>query len=307
LEKIAVFGLGDMGFPIANNLVKRGLHVIGMDLLPEKVGALVSCGGHTASSVAEAVRSADAVLTVLPSPAAVRKLYLDDGIVKHAKRGTLLIECSTIDFQLSRDISAAAAAAGLGMVDAPVSGGTARAAEGKLVFMVGGSREDFERAEKIVKNAASSVVHMGDHGSGIAMKLCNNMLLAVALVGVAETCVLAQEIGIDPRIFYEVLQKSSGQTFAMDVLCPIPGIVPTAPSSRGYKPGGKSALMLKDMRLVKEVAVSLNVPTPMADLAASLYTIFCASGGADMDVSAIIKMLTPRNEDSGIGVLRGSA
>jgi 3-hydroxyisobutyrate dehydrogenase len=307
VEKIAVFGLGDMGFPIAHNLVKCGLHVIGMDLLPEKVSALVQVGGHTAASMVEAVHAADAVLTVLPTPAAVRKLYLYDGIVKHAKRGTLLIECSTIDFQLGCDISTAAAVAGLGMVDAPVSGGTARAAEGKLVFMVGGSREDFDRAEKIVKNAASSVVHMGDHGSGIAMKLCNNMLMAVALVGVAETCVLAQEIGIDPRMFYEVLQKSSGQTFAMDALCPIPGIVPTAPSSRGYKPGGRAALMLKDMRLVKEVAVSLNVPTPMADLATSLYTIFCASGGADLDGSAIIKLFAPRNEGSGISVLNKPA
>lgn len=303
METVAYIGLGEMGLPIAQRLVQGGVDCVGHDLRPERLAAFAASGGRTSHTLEPALACAGIVLTVLQNSEAVQTFFADPRLPTLVRPGSLFIECSTIDVETSASAKRAVQAFGCDLIDAPVSGGTVKAAEGKLTIMVGGSDEAFARAQPYLSHAASNVMHVGQHGAGIGMKLCNNMICGVALVAVAEACLLADELGLDLKTFVEVVQRSSGQTFAMDVFCPVPGIVKEAPSSNGYRPGGRVQLLAKDLMLAQAEGRRTGTTMPMTDLATSLFKVFSAAGGAELDVSAIIKFLSK----DGLGTLRTPA
>ncbi|GHB36782.1 3-hydroxyisobutyrate dehydrogenase [Pseudovibrio japonicus] len=290
--RVAFIGLGNMGGPMAANLVKAGHEVVGTDLSEEACAAFQAVGGQVAASAAEAVRDVQAVVTMLPAGKHVRSVYLgEDGILAHAAKGTLFIDSSTIDVDSSRDVAKAASEAGMDMVDAPVSGGIVGAANGTLTFMIGGPEVAFERAKPLLEIMGASLVHAGDAGAGQAAKICNNMLLGISMIGTCEAFVLAEKLGLDPQKLFDVSSKSSGQCWSLTSYCPIPGPVPTSPANNGYKPGFAAPMMLKDLLLAEEAAGSSGAKTPMGERAARLYEEYCGNGGENSDFSGIIHLL----------------
>ncbi|KZK99476.1 3-hydroxyisobutyrate dehydrogenase [Pseudovibrio sp. Ad5] len=290
--RVAFIGLGNMGGPMAANLVKAGHEVVGVDLSEEARTAFQAAGGQVASSAVEAVRDVQAVVTMLPAGKHVRAVYTgEDGILAHAPKGTLFIDSSTIDVDSSRDVAKAASEAGMGMVDAPVSGGIVGAANGTLTFMVGGPDSAFERAKPLLDIMGASIVHAGDAGAGQAAKICNNMLLGISMIGTCEAFVLAEKLGLDPQKLYDISSKSSGQCWSLTSYCPFPGPVPTSPANNEYKPGFAAPMMLKDLLLAEEAADSSGANTPMGEKAARLYEEYCNNGGENVDFSGIIHLL----------------
>lgn len=288
---IGFIGLGNMGLPMARNLLKAGNEVVGFDLNAEQLAAFVEAGGRKADSPAEAAAN-DAVVTMLPAGKHVRKVYTgDDGVIAAAPPGTLLIDSSTIDVQSARDVAAAAAEAGHLMVDAPVSGGVGGAEAGTLTFMVGGPAEAFERAKPILEVMGAKVVHAGGPGTGEAAKICNNMLLAVSMIGVSEAFALARRLGLEDQNFFDIAATSSGQCWSLTNYCPVPGPVPSSPANRGYKPGFAAAMMLKDLGLAKAAAETTGAKTPLGGHAQQLYAELDATGHGGLDFSAIFKRL----------------
>jgi 3-hydroxyisobutyrate dehydrogenase len=291
MARIAFIGLGNMGGGMAANLVKAGHEVTAFDL---SEAALAKAGEHgcaRASSAAEAVKDAEAVVTMLPAGKHVRDVY-ESKVLGQALTTAILIDCSTIDVATAREEIQKADAAGYRMVDAPVSGGIAAADAGTLTFMVGGSDEAFERARPILEKMGKTVIHAGGPGSGQAAKICNNMLLGASMVATCETMVLARKLGLDPQTFFDIASQASGQCWSLTSYCPVPGVGPVTPADRDYEGGFAAALMLKDLRLAMEAARSVDSYTPMGSAAEELYTRFAEGlGGAGKDFSAIIRMI----------------
>ncbi|MFO0995161.1 MAG: 3-hydroxyisobutyrate dehydrogenase [Alphaproteobacteria bacterium] len=295
MSHIGFIGLGNMGGPMVRNLLKAGHRVTAFDVVAGKLEASVRDGAARAESAAGAVAGAEIVVTMLPAGQHVREVYQGaNGLIGAAKTGALLIDCSTIDVESARTVSAAAESAGFAMVDAPVSGGVAGAEAATLTFMVGGSDAAFARAEPILKTMGKTIVHAGPSGAGQAAKICNNMMLAISMIGVGEAFALAAKLGLDPKKLFEISSKSSGQCWALTTYCPEPGLVPTAPSNRDYKPGFTAAMMLKDLRLAQQAAASAGAATPLGSEASALYALFCNAGNAELDFSGIIRMLKGR-------------
>jgi 3-hydroxyisobutyrate dehydrogenase len=294
MATIGFIGLGNMGGPMARNLIKAGHTVRGFDIFKASLDAFAQAGGDAARDIPDAVRDAEVVITMLPAGEHVRNVYLGEGrVIDSARKGTLLIDCSTIDVHSARVISAAASAtSGLEMVDAPVSGGTVGAENATLTFMCGGSDSAFARAEPLLKQMGKTIVHAGAAGNGQAAKICNNMILGISMIAVCEGFVLAEKLGLDAQKLFDISSKSSGQCWSMTTYCPVPGPVPTSPANRGYKPGFTGAMMVKDMRLAQEAAHATGVSTPLGASAQALYALYCSRGGAADDFSGIIRMLT---------------
>jgi 3-hydroxyisobutyrate dehydrogenase len=292
MTAIGFIGLGNMGAPMAANLIKAGHQVTGYDLVPEAVSALAEKGGRAAASAAEAIAAADIVITMLPAGPQVREVYLGNaGVLGRARRGALLIDCSTIDVDTARAVAAAAGEAGFDMLDAPVSGGTAGAAAATLTFMVGGEAAAFARAQPILEAMGRTIVHTGPAGNGQAVKICNNMLLAISMIGVCEAFTLAQKLGLTSQTLFDVVSKSTGQCWALTGYCPVPGPVPSSPANRDYAAGFTAAMMLKDLRLAQQAAGAVAAPTPMGAAAANLYQLFVDEGTGAFDFSAIYRFI----------------
>src|SRR5947209_1877354 len=291
MARIAFIGLGNMGGGMAANLVKAGHDVTAFDLSDAALGKAQKNGCTRAESAADAVRDADAVVTMLPAGKHVRDVY-ESSILGHALTTAILIDCSTIDVTTAREEIQKADAAGYRMADAPVSGGIAAADAGTLTFMVGGTDEAFERARPILEKMGKAVIHAGGAGAGAAAKICNNMLLGASMIATCESFVLAQKLGLDPQTFFDIASKASGQCWSMTSYCPVPGVGPQTPADRDYEGGFAAALMLKDLRLAMEAAQSVDAYTPMGSEAEELYARFAESlGGGGKDFSAIIKMI----------------
>jgi 3-hydroxyisobutyrate dehydrogenase len=291
MTHVAFIGLGAMGSGMAANLAKAGRAVRAFDLSSAALSQAEQAGCATAGSAADAVRGAEAVVTMLPAGRHVRAVYADS-VFEAADAGAVLIDCSTIDVANAKAVEGDAGARGFAMVDAPVSGGTAAASGGTLTFMVGGSAEAFERARPYLEQMGRAVIHAGDAGAGQAAKSCNNMLLGASMVATAEAFTLAQKLGLDPQVFFDISSKASGQCWSMTSYCPVPGPVPAAPSNRDYEGGFAAALMLTDLKLALEAASGVDASTPMGAQAEALYQMFNGLGGGGKDFSAIIQMLS---------------
>lgn len=290
MSRIAFIGLGHMGGGMAPNLAKAGHDVLAFDLVPEAVQHAADGGCIAASSAAEAVKDADVVIAMLPTAKHVRSVFEND-VAPNAKRGTLLIDCSTIDVASAREVGEALQIQGFDFVDAPVSGGIAAAAGGTLTFMVGGSREQFERARPFLEPMAKAVIHAGQLGAGQAAKICNNMILGATMVATCEAFALAQKLGLDLQTFFDISSKASGQSWSMTSYCPVPGVGPETPADHDYDGGFAAALMLKDLKLAADAAQSVGAYTPMGAEAEELYQRFVDRGGGNKDFSGIIKMI----------------
>ncbi len=292
MSRIAFIGLGRMGAGMARNLVRAGHLVTGYDLSRECRAALVADGGRGAQSIADAVGDAEVIVTMLPAGKHVESVYTGEGgVIESAASGAVLSDCSTIDIETARRVSGAAAAAGLSMVDAPVSGGVAAAGAGTLTFMVGGEAEAFDRVVAVLEAMGRTVIHAGPAGAGQAAKVCNNMLLAVSMLGTCEAFNLADAAGLDRAKLFEIVSAASGQCWSLTSYCPVPGPVPSSPANSDYQPGFMAALMLKDLDLSQEAAKSLAVKTPMGQRARDLYAAFDAAGCGQKDFSGIIEHL----------------
>jgi 3-hydroxyisobutyrate dehydrogenase len=289
MTTIAFIGLGNMGNPMAANLVKAGHAVHGFDLVPDNLKVAKDNGVVVMANAGAAVKEADVVITMLPAGKHVLSVHED--IAPQAKKGALLIDSSTIDVESARKAHAIAGKHGLLSIDAPVSGGTGGATAGTLTFMTGGSKEAFAKAEPVLKPMAGRIVHCGDAGAGQAAKICNNMILGISMIGVAEAFVLAEKLGLSHQALFDVASTSSGQCWSINTYCPVPGPVPTSPANRDYKPGFAAALMLKDLKLSQEAAQAAGAVTPLGAEATQLYALFNAMGHGGTDFSGIIKFL----------------
>jgi len=292
MARIGFVGLGNMGLPMAMNLLKAGHHIEGFDLNRDAVEKLVAAGGASMESAKVAASRAEIVITMLPSGKEVRELYMEPGgIIDSANPGTLMIDCSTIDVATARDAAASAEAKGHAMIDAPVSGGVGGAQGGTLTFMVGGSDSAFEKAKPILEAMGKTIVHAGGPGNGQAAKICNNMILGVSMIAVSEAFVLAEKLGLDAQKLFDISSKSSGQCWSMTSYCPVPGPVPTSPANREYQAGFTANMMLKDLRLAKEAAQAAEARTPLGAGAAAIYSAYVDSGEGGRDFSGIIQFL----------------
>ncbi|MBL0930322.1 MAG: 3-hydroxyisobutyrate dehydrogenase [Alphaproteobacteria bacterium] len=292
MATIAFIGLGNMGGPMAGNLAKAGENVRGFDLAKANLDAAVANGVAAAASIAEAVKGASIVVTMLPAGPQSRAVY--DAVIPAAEKGALLIDCSTIDVDSARAIAKKASDAGFEMVDAPVSGGTVGAANATLTFMVGGGEAAFARAQPILSKMGKTIVHAGGPGNGQAAKICNNMILGISMIAVAEGFSLAAKLGLDAQKLFDISSKSSGQCWSMTSYCPVPGPVPASPANRDYKPGFTADMMLKDLKLAQAAAQTTGQATPLGAAAESLYALMAAKGDGPLDFSGIIKMLQGR-------------
>ena len=295
MARIGFVGLGNMGAPMARNLVRAGHEVAVFDLSPEAMGRVE--GARAAESAADAARGAGFVITMLPAGRHVRDAWLGEGgLVATAAEDAVLLDCSTIDVGTAR---AVAEASGRIFLDAPVSGGVMGAEAGTLTFMVGGPEEGFARAEPVLRAMGRTVVHCGAAGAGQAAKACNNMLLAVSMIGTCEAFVLAERLGLSHEALFEVASKSSGQCWSLTTYCPVPGPVPASPANRDYRPGFAAGLMVKDLGLAQQAASDTGAATPMGARALELYRRFLDEGGAETDFSGIIRMLRTLPAPSG--------
>ena len=292
MASIAFIGLGNMGGPMARNLVASGHDVTGFDVVPAAVEAAAAAGVKSAASAADAVAGAEVVITMLPAGEHVRSSYLGpDGLVAKAAPGSLMIDSSTIDVASARAVHEAAAAAGHLMIDAPVSGGVAGADAGTLTFMCGGPEAAFDRARPLLEIMGRNVVHAGGPGTGQAAKVCNNMILGITMVGISEAFNLAEALGLEHRKLFDISSVSSGSCWAMLNHLPVPGIVETSAANRDYRPGFAAAMMQKDLKLSQTAASEAGVATPLGAAAAALYTVMVNSGQGELDYSAIIRLI----------------
>jgi 3-hydroxyisobutyrate dehydrogenase len=289
MTQIAFLGLGNMGGPMAANLVKAEHQVTGFDLSPASLDQARADGITIAGSGRDAVADADVIVTMLPAGKHVLSVWAD--ILPAAKPGTLVIDSSTIDVESARKAHGMAEERGLLSLDAPVSGGVGGAKAATLTFMAGGSTEAFARAEPILSRMGKRVVHCGEAGAGQAAKICNNMILGISMIGVAEAFVLAEKLGLSHQALFDVASTSSGQCWSLTTYCPVPGPVPTSPANNGYKPGFAAALMLKDLKLAQEAALAAGAATPLGAEAAQLYALFNGAGHAEDDFSGIINFV----------------
>ncbi|WP_431283203.1 3-hydroxyisobutyrate dehydrogenase [Humitalea sp. 24SJ18S-53] len=284
MARIGFVGLGNMGGPMARNLARAGHEVRVFDLAPAAIAAATGC--IPAASAADAATGAAFVITMLPAGKHVRDAWLGTGGMAAAAAGAVLIDCSTIDVGTAREV-----AEGRRMLDAPVSGGTMGAENASLTFMVGGPEEAFAAAQPILAAMGKTIVHCGAAGAGQAAKACNNMLLAISMIGTAEAFVLAEKLGLSHQALFDVASKSSGQCWALTTYCPVPGPVPTSPANRDYVPGFAASLMEKDLGLAQQAATATGAETPLGAHALALYRRFVEEGGGGTDFSGIVRML----------------
>jgi len=287
---IGFIGLGNMGLPMAANLVKAGYRVQGFDVVPAANEAAAKAGIVVVSSAVEAVKGASIVVSMLPNGKLVLELYCS-GILQAASAGTLFIDSSTIDIDSARAANALAREAGMDNLDAPVSGGVGGAAAGTLTFMVGGAEGDFARAKPVLALMGKKIVHCGDAGAGQAAKICNNMILGISMIAVGEAFVLAEKVGLSHQALYDVASTASGQCWSLTSYCPVPGPVPASPANNDYKPGFAAALMLKDLLLSQEAAASAGASTALGKHAAEIYRSFVSAGQGGVDFSGIINAI----------------
>jgi 3-hydroxyisobutyrate dehydrogenase len=294
MARIAFIGVGTMGMPMARNLVKKGFAVTAYDVNPEAVKLAATAGMTAAASVAEAVAAADLVITMLPSSPHVESVYAGDGgVLAAARAGVLCVDMSTIDPAVSRRVAAQAADRSVRFMDAPVSGGVPRATEGTLAIMAGGSPADFEEALPVLSAMGANVIRVGPVGSGEVVKLCNNLIAGVAAVAVSEAFRIAEGFGVDPKVMTEVIAKSSGHTWLMEHMHPVPGLAPKAASTNGYQPGFMTDLMCKDLGLAVDAARALRVPVFTAPAAQQLYRLASSQGLGRKDFTSVYTLLTP--------------
>ena len=292
MARIGFIGLGNMGLPMAQNLVKAGHSVSGHDISEYQAERLASAGGARAHSIAEACADTEIVITMLPAGEQVREVYLEqDGVLAAAPADALLIDSSTIDVETARAVAQAAEGRGFTMLDAPVSGGVAGAQAATLTFMVGGSDEGFQRALPVLEKMGKTIVHAGAAGNGQAAKICNNMILGVSMIVVSEAFLLAEKLGLEAQTLFDISSKSSGQCWSMTSYCPVPGPVPTSPANRDYKAGFTADMMLNDLRLAQAAARATRATTPLGAGATAVYERFVESGGGEIDFSGIIRYL----------------
>ena len=292
MAAIGFIGLGNMGGPMALNLVKAGHKLTVFDLSKDAVAKLVDAGASAASTAADVVKGAEFVVTMLPAGAHVKSVYLgEDGLLAAAGKGTLFIDSSTIDVPSAREVIAAAEEAGMLMVDAPVSGGVGGAEAGTLTFMVGGEASAFEKAKPVLDVMGKNIFHAGQAGNGQVAKVCNNMILGISMIGVCEAFNLGEKLGLDAQTLFDISSTASGQCWSMTSYCPVPGPVPAAPSNRNYQPGFSAGMMLKDLRLAQEAATGVRAATPLGGAAEQLYTLMEAAGADSLDFSGIIRLI----------------
>ena len=287
--KIAFIGLGNMGGGMAANLVKAGHEVNAFDLSDEALAAARNNGCTTFTDASDAVQGVDGVVSMLPNGAIVKSVY-EGSVIGKAPEGAVLLDCSTIDVATAKEVIALAEAAGYDMVDAPVSGGIAAANGGTLTFMVGGTVKAFARAEEVLNAMGKAVIHAGDAGAGQTAKICNNMLLAISMIGTAEAMKMAEKLGLDPQKFYEISSQSSGYCWSLNAYTPLPGVGVESPADKDYQGGFATGLMLKDLKLAMDAAQTADAATPLGRHAKELYEQF-AEDNAGLDFSAIIRSL----------------
>jgi len=292
MSSIAFIGLGNMGAPMAHNLIKAGHSLTVFDLVPAAVQGLSDAGARAAGSAAEAVRGAEVVISMLPASKHVEALYLDNDLLSSIDPSALVIECSTIAPDSARKVAAAAQARGLAMIDAPVSGGTGGAAAGTLTFIVGGEPDALQRAMPVLQNMGKNIFHAGAAGAGQVAKICNNMLLGILMAGTSEALALGVANGLDPKVLSDIIAKSSGRNWATELYNPWPGVMDHAPASKGYAGGFGVDLMLKDLGLAAESALSSRSSIPLGELARNLYSLHSTGGSGKLDFSSIVNLYT---------------
>ncbi|MFC0685790.1 3-hydroxyisobutyrate dehydrogenase [Novosphingobium clariflavum] len=288
--KIAFIGLGNMGGGMAANLVKAGHAVNAFDLSGDALARAAEHGCAVFETVPDAVAGVDAVVTMLPNGQIVRSVYTQE-VFGNTPEGALLLDCSTIDLATAREVVELARGEGYEMADAPVSGGIAAANGGTLTFMVGGSDAVFERARTVLEPMAKAVIHAGDTGAGQVAKMCNNMLLAIHMIGTCEALALAEKAGLDPQTFYEISSKATGYCWSLNDYTPMPGVGASSPADNGYEGGFASALMLKDLRLAMAGAETSGATVPMGEHATRIYEAFVEAGNGGKDFGAIFTTL----------------
>ena len=290
MASIGFIGLGNMGFPMAGNLIRKGHEVKGFDLVAANLEKAAARGVRKAGSAADAASGVDAVVTMLPAGKDTLAVW-GGGMLEAAAPGTLVIDSSTIDVASARAAHKLAGAAKMLSLDAPVSGGVGGAQAATLTFMVGGGKDAFDKAKPILECMGKRVVHCGEAGAGQAAKICNNMMLGISMIGVCEAFVLAEKLGLSHQALFEVASNSSGQCWSLTNYCPVPGPVPSAPSNNQYKPGFASALMLKDLKLAQEAASAAGATTPLGAAAAQIFGLHNAWGEGGADFSGIIHLI----------------
>jgi len=292
MAKVAFIGLGNMGGPMAINLVKAGHQVTVFDLSEAALAQLKAAGAAVAQSAAQAATAVDYVISMLPAGKHVAATYLgDEGLLSQLDASTTVLDCSTIDAATARSVGEAAAELGIGFMDSPVSGGVAAAAAGTLAFMCGGSADTFEKARVILADMGKNIFHAGPAGAGQVAKGCNNMLLAIHMIGSSEALEMGARNGLDPKVLSEIMLASSGRNWSLEVYNPYPGVMETAPASNEYKPGFMVDLMVKDLGLALEIAQQCDFDNPMGQLASELYKQHQQAGNGQMDFSSILKKL----------------
>ncbi|AEC19595.1 3-hydroxyisobutyrate dehydrogenase [Pusillimonas sp. T7-7] len=291
MSRIAFIGLGNMGGPMALNLLKAGHELVVFDLSASALKAAADAGATTASSAQEAVKGSDAVVTMLPASKHVEGLYLgDSALLDHIASGTLVMECSTIAPESARKVAEAARAKGIRMIDAPVSGGTGGAVAGTLTFIVGGEADDLQAAMPYLEKMGKNIFHAGAAGAGQVAKICNNMLLGILMAGTSEALALGAANGLDPKVLSDIIAKSSGRNWATELYNPWPGVMEHAPASKNYAGGFGVDLMLKDLGLAAESALNSRASAPLGELARNLYSLHSAQGNGGLDFSSILNL-----------------
>lgn len=291
MSRIAFIGLGNMGGPMAQNILKAGHELSVFDLSSVAMQTLTDAGARAASSAKDCVQDAEVVITMLPASRHVEGLYLgEEGLLSALAAGTLVIECSTIAPESARKVANAAKDAGVRMIDAPVSGGTGGAVAGTLTFIVGGDAADLESARPFLEKMGRNIFHAGDSGAGQVAKICNNMLLGILMAGTSEALALGVANGLDPKTLSDIIAKSSGRNWATELYNPWPGVMPDVPASREYAGGFGVDLMLKDLGLAAEAALHTGASTPLGELARNLYSLHSAGGSGGLDFSSIVRL-----------------
>jgi 3-hydroxyisobutyrate dehydrogenase len=293
MARVGFIGVGNMGSLMARNLIRAGHSLKVYDLSEDAVNFVIQSGAKAASSVKDAAGGVDFVITMLPAGADVREVFLGDGIIAAADRGTVLIDCSTIDVDTARAVHATAAEHGYSMLDAPVSGGVAGADAGTLTFMCGGDKTVFQKALPLLQVMGKNIVHCGGAGFGQVTKICNNMVAGTIALAVSEAFVMGEKLGVDRQTLYDVLSTSSASSFILSKMCPMPGPVPGSASSNGFKPGFAAKLMLKDLRLSQAAAQMAGTATPLGAAATAAFAMHVANGFGDLDMSSIVKLINP--------------
>jgi 3-hydroxyisobutyrate dehydrogenase len=287
MANIAFIGLGNMGGPMAANLVKAGHKVTAFDLVAASRDQAKADGAGIAESAVASVKGADVVVTMLPAGKHVISVWTD--VISSMSKGTLIIDCSTIDVESAKAAHVLAAKHGVSSIDAPVSGGTGGARGATLTFMCGGEEKAFAAAKPVLENMGKKIVHCGGAGAGQAAKICNNMILGISMIAVSEAFALAEKLGLSHKALFDVASTSSGQCWSLTSYCPVPGPVPASPANNDYKPGFASALMVKDLTLAQDAAKAAGAATPLGKHAQEIYKAFDAAGNGGVDFSGIIR------------------